>query len=361
MTPHRDNIAANPQPCPTLARAEAATRAPILPPTQSQQQPPPSQFAQTPRFSTPRRPPPAPSPRPDVRDRQHAATPSSAPRRGLKLSRVESIDDASQSPPPELEAASDEAAAESDGDGNAGIERDTFQRKHLRGDDFGIEDGGWHFTATHSPKRRRLSHTTPSPPRDIPTNNSTSPLRFVTPARPVYATQFRETPAPSTATSTRRFFAPPAAHPANPQPFATPARPTFLRPAAPTPDQAPAPLPEAFSPRKNTKDIPGGMAAEVRGWIAEISGTAIARRYAEPAQTVEVRTAKQLGSKKDAKGFVRGSQGESMLLLGPGKGGDVAEGKTVGLWPPTWQVEVDGEKWNVGVDWKVVDDTQTVD
>lgn len=51
-----------------------------------------------------------------------------------------------------------------------------------------------------------------------------------------------------------------------------------------------------------------------------------------------------------------------VLLAGEGagtglqKGRTVEVGRTVGIKGPVWEIVVEGEKWGVGVEWKVLDD-----
>lgn len=55
--------------------------------------------------------------------------------------------------------------------------------------------------------------------------------------------------------------------------------------------------------------------------------------------------------------LVRERSGDSgWILAGKGRGDGVVEvGSVVGIKEPTWEVEVEREKWRVGVEWKVLD------
>lgn len=59
-------------------------------------------------------------------------------------------------------------------------------------------------------------------------------------------------------------------------------------------------------------------------------------------------------------GIVHSSEAVRVLLAGDGaatglqRGSKVEVGKTVGIKSPVWEVMLEGEKWGVGVDWKVL-------
>lgn len=49
-------------------------------------------------------------------------------------------------------------------------------------------------------------------------------------------------------------------------------------------------------------------------------------------------------------------EGKGWVLVGKGRGqGEVWVGRLVGIREPSWEVEVQGEVWRVGVEWKVLD------
>lgn len=53
------------------------------------------------------------------------------------------------------------------------------------------------------------------------------------------------------------------------------------------------------------------------------------------------------------RGMQRGGRGEEKWVLVGGRGG-VRVGGVVGVGRPVWEVEVGGEAWGVGVEWKVL-------
>ncbi|KAL2071677.1 hypothetical protein VTL71DRAFT_12912 [Oculimacula yallundae] len=144
------------------------------------------------------------------------------------------------------------------------------------------------------------------------------------------------------------------------------------------------PLPDQFSPhRKGQKYIPGGLAAEVRDWLINLESAIPAsgggKRDGEWVVRVMVDDIK--GGLREGMTLVRGRQvvvvgnedgggkgGEmvdtlgvvKVILAGEGagsglqKGKAVEKGKMVGIKGPVWDVVIEGEKWGVGVDWKVL-------
>lgn len=50
--------------------------------------------------------------------------------------------------------------------------------------------------------------------------------------------------------------------------------------------------------------------------------------------------------------LVQGEEGKRWVLVGDA--GGVRAGCTVGVRRPTWEVEVEGERWGVGVEWAVL-------
>ena len=142
-------------------------------------------------------------------------------------------------------------------------------------------------------------------------------------------------------------------------------RPTFLRPSVAS--QAPTePLPEAFSPhRRGQKFVPGGMAAMVQQWVID-TGQAAAqgrRGQAHLRGDDSVTRVKMVDVKGDGPimGTAQLADGETVsVFLTPNAGPlssrsvDVLEGVVVGIRAPTWNVNIDGGVWMVGVDWKVM-------
>lgn len=108
--------------------------------------------------------------------------------------------------------------------------------------------------------------------------------------------------------------------------------------------------------------MPGGLASTVRDWIVETAQEghihAHARKGNQEMWDVKLRvgecTSGNIGSGMI---LVRERSGNSRwILAGKGRGDRVVEvGCVVGIKEPTWEVEVEREKWRVGVEWKVLD------
>ncbi|KAL5321930.1 hypothetical protein ACEPPN_009894 [Leptodophora sp. 'Broadleaf-Isolate-01'] len=141
------------------------------------------------------------------------------------------------------------------------------------------------------------------------------------------------------------------------------------------------PLPEQFSPhRKGQKYVPGGLAAEVRDWLMNLDGAIpeTRGRRKDEEWLVKVVVDEFSGGSREGMTMVRGRQvravegfgdgdemvdtlrGVKVILAGEGagtglqRGSAVEIGKMVGIKGPVWEVVVEGEKWGVGVDWKVL-------
>lgn len=183
----------------------------------------------------------------------------------------------------------------------------------------------------YSPKRRKIdADSTVQPDDDDGASHPT----------------FKPPPDPSTL---RARFAPPSSRAQTP---ATDTRPTFLRPSTETSTEPP--LPEAFSPhRRGQKFVPGGMAATVQQWVVE-TGQASRRGRGSEEFAVKVRVDDVVGGEGPC-WLVRGksSVGEDVRLILAG-GGGVEVGVVVGVRAPTWEVEVEGRRWRVAVDWRVL-------
>ncbi|KAK6426521.1 hypothetical protein LTR95_016105 [Oleoguttula sp. CCFEE 5521] len=192
-----------------------------------------------------------------------------------------------------------------------------------------IETAAQHeATLPFSPaKRRRLS-----PPSHFPFAAIHAP-RFATPAL--------STPAPQTS------------------------RPAFIPPATAAAAED-ASIPPLFSPhRRGAKFVPGGLAATVQSWVVETGQQAAASRRSagrygdvEGELGVRVREVEEggggvvriRGCKEmygDRKGDVR------VLLVGSEGRGRVEVGSAVRVKMPWWEVQIEGEAWVVGVEWKV--------
>ncbi|KAG9200494.1 hypothetical protein G6514_007005 [Epicoccum nigrum] len=317
---------------------------------------------------------------------------------GRKLTRVESIEEQSSPSRAEeegelgvLRSVEDEDMSDDDDDDDDDYDDDRWQkdtavplpRQQVSPEDEEQDDGDTELLLEPGPrpKRRRTSPPSPTP----------SAVRAASPAHP-------KTPLPP---PSHRFRLPAPTF-TSPIPFsaisttpsaaagATPTRPSFLLPHhnnPPSPSKPPAPLPEIFSPsRKTGKHLPGGLAQTVRGWLIEAATTAQASvaassRSREDGVRLRVRIA-ELGDKGQeadcfAGGVVlargqtepgmynasrvgegMGQPGTRLLLAGQGgargAGVKVRVGDVVGVKAPTWDVDVGGEKWVVGVEWMVL-------
>ncbi|TKX20919.1 hypothetical protein C1H76_6956 [Elsinoe australis] len=140
-------------------------------------------------------------------------------------------------------------------------------------------------------------------------------------------------------------------------------KPAFLHPSLPS--HSTDPLPEFFSPhRRGERFVPGGMAAEMRSWITDLGNSTLARQgrglvdvlddsavlevdavLGEDALFLDGRTANGdrisvvLAEKRDP------SSGELV---------NVGQGSRLEIRDPSWEVEVDGRRIKVGVDWHVI-------
>ena len=153
--------------------------------------------------------------------------------------------------------------------------------------------------------------------------------------------------------------------------------PRFRPPDVPEQGQQPDPLPDQFSPhRRGQKYMPGGLAAEVRDWLVNIESSIPSTSATKNDSSWRLRLMIDEVSGGGRAGFalVRGRQvlsGDidtmidsmgtvSVVLAGEGTGtgleknSKVEVGKTVGIKSPVWEVEIEGEKWGVGVDWMVL-------
>ncbi|KAF1931127.1 uncharacterized protein M421DRAFT_57065 [Didymella exigua CBS 183.55] len=169
----------------------------------------------------------------------------------------------------------------------------------------------------------------------------------------------------------------------------TTTRPHFLLPVPRSPSKPCTPLPEIFSPsRKAQKYLSNGLASSVQAWIIETAqqgpGAGIVwGREREDGVRVKIRVSELGGGDVEAlecwlggTTFVVGETetgmydasraeslevGQGMRVLLAGHGGSrgsagvkIRIGSIVGIRAPTWELDVGGEKWTVGVDWFVL-------
>ncbi|KAJ8067470.1 hypothetical protein OCU04_004815 [Sclerotinia nivalis] len=231
-----------------------------------------------------------------------------------------------------------------------------------------------------SSKRRRIS---PSP-ADIISEQTDDLLSSSLPiiSSPI---SHRQNPITST-TGKPKFLLSTPLPPSTPQ-STTPT--TFLKPPRfRPPDPAEThghidPLPEQFSPhRKGRQYVNGGLAAEVRDWLINIDSSVSSSSHKANIKgtknkdrewIVKIKVEEISGGGREMC-LVRGRQvrdldGEEMLdglgdvrvmLAGEGagmglqRGKEVQVGVVVGIKGPVWEIVVEGVKWGVGVDWKVL-------
>jgi hypothetical protein len=140
------------------------------------------------------------------------------------------------------------------------------------------------------------------------------------------------------------------------------------------------PLPEQFSPhRKGQKYVPGGLATEMRDWLVNIesASTNILPSYGKQKDErwkVKLVIDEVSGDSKTGVTLVKGRQvhdvdvgnmdgmmgGVRFILAGEGvvnglqRGSKVEVGRSLGIQGPMWEVLVEGERWIVSVDWRVL-------
>lgn len=155
-------------------------------------------------------------------------------------------------------------------------------------------------------------------------------------------------------------------------------RPPRFRPPDPTKQTHADPFPDQFSPHgRGRKYLAGGLAAEVRDWLVNLEATipvASAQRIKEDSWIANVVVDESNGTGGTGMTMVRGRQAKSdaahaivndsgvvkVILAGEGvgtglkRGSKVEIGRTIGTKGPVWEVVIGGEKWGVGVEWKVL-------
>lgn len=269
--------------------------------------------------------------------------------RARKNERVESIEDVASSPPQPMY-----------GDIMQTVEHSTLPTEE---DAHAADEDELLFETPHASKRRRTS-----PPQHHFTPQGAPPHRFRFPQTPSAAPSHTPTTEPASTT-------------------ATASRPHFLLPAPHSPSKPTIPLPEIFSPsRKAQKYTPHGLAASVQAWIVDAAHQGPAAgivwgRERKDGVRVKIRVG-DLGGREEVECWPGGttlvvgetepglynasrmeggddSQGVRVLLAGHGGARSTAAvkirvGCVVGIRAPTWEIDVDGEKWTVAVDWLVL-------
>lgn len=140
-------------------------------------------------------------------------------------------------------------------------------------------------------------------------------------------------------------------------------RPAFLTASLPAPETV-TPLPDAFSPRRRgQKFVPGGLASELQSWVIEAAQTATqGRSHSASAADDSVHLIDVNEVKGDGPIFAKGTKPGKItakVLLIDGQANQktvkVKAGDRVSIRLPTWDVEVSGEAWTVGVDWRTIE------
>jgi hypothetical protein len=237
---------------------------------------------------------------------------------------------------------------------------------------------------TRSPKRQRVS-SSPTPslfePLFEPSSSASLPILSSPPqapvkrAIPVAASRFMTTAPGASQHSTNLTQ--------GQQAFRKP--PSFRPPSPSAPQNQVDPLPEQFSPHgKGRKYIPGGLAAELQGWLFNIESTShtVSRSKNEewpirivvdeisghPRSGMTMISGRQIhvieSNDDDPSGIVYTLGEVRVILAGEGqlsglqRGSKVGKGRVVGIKGPVWEVILEDGKWGVGCDWKVLDDKE---
>ncbi|KAG9594947.1 hypothetical protein KCU77_g4717, partial [Aureobasidium melanogenum] len=193
------------------------------------------------------------------------------------------------------------------------------------------------YLASHlpsSPKRRKVDIGDPS------STPQSTPGRFILPSAGMSRTTFTQTDGNASNSS----------------------RPAFLMASLPVPETV-TPLPDAFSPRRRgQKFMAGGLASELQSWVIEAAQAATQGRpqsapsVDDAVHIIEVNEVKGNGP-MFAHGTKTGKVNAKVLLIdgqANQKAVKVKAGDRVSIRLPTWDVEVSGEAWTVGVDWRTM-------
>lgn len=120
-------------------------------------------------------------------------------------------------------------------------------------------------------------------------------------------------------------------------------------------------LPVAFSPqRRGARYVPGGMAAQLQGWLSEVKGWEEHSTAAERVVKMHVEQVRpgrrmyliqgRVPSEEASQKWILAGEGK---LTGLGKRAEVKMGSVVLIEQPTWDVELEGSTWNVACEWSV--------
>ncbi|KAL8812197.1 MAG: hypothetical protein Q9223_007353 [Gallowayella weberi] len=213
-----------------------------------------------------------------------------------------------------------------------------------------------HPTPLPHNKRRRLETIDISPsPSPSPPHPFSSPQQLHTSPQ----THTSSPPPPHPTTHTQPFILSPK------RPIFTPGtniptnRPLFILPPR-SPSPPPTTLHPVFSPhrRGGSKFLPGGMAATVRDWVVDVAASTPVTKEGEWDMIIRAGQVKAGERVTLVDEVADGGEGKRWILVGQGQiqsRGQVEKGMMVGIRRPVWDVDVQGEKWSVGVDWGLLD------
>ncbi|KAF2170237.1 hypothetical protein M409DRAFT_19839 [Zasmidium cellare ATCC 36951] len=212
----------------------------------------------------------------------------------------------------------------------------------------------WANALPYSPKRRRLDDVQTEPQQDA---------SIAVPPKPVF--KHPTTPASHMNTGAHTFSraGSVASTIGTENGAAGIRRPQFLRSSV-APSEQLEPLPEAFSPhRRGEKFVPGGLAATMQQWVIETGQAAAHSRKGQGYLNGEDYVLRAKVSSVAGRGpmlvqgrHIDGGDVRLMLVADSKKDAiiDIPVGSTVGVRAPTWDIELEGISWTVGVDWKVL-------
>jgi hypothetical protein len=159
-------------------------------------------------------------------------------------------------------------------------------------------------------------------------------------------------------TTPHRFLQRPAHHPSASTPFAespAPARPSFITLQVSEESAVSDPLPQVFSPhRRSEKFLPSGMAATMRAHIVETTATH-SHSSSRWSGGWRIRVAACSGFSREGMAMIQGiahsGLRENVMLVG--KGELPSPGDSIVVKGVTWNIDVDRQRWVVGIEWKV--------
>ena len=107
--------------------------------------------------------------------------------------------------------------------------------------------------------------------------------------------------------------------------------------------------------------MPGGIAGTVRDWLVDIASTSASRQqWAQEIKLGDVKPGRRtvLAEEEEVDGEdrkeLKEEERKKWVLVAEGRGRELANGDVAGVKKPLWDVDVQGEKWWVGVEWGVL-------